>query len=359
MPPNGNVRGSCGSPFHSITGPVVPASVKGGRSAGQVLTSGTGSDPVSILWPMCANLGLRNDRGMTDVFAMSVLATGISDFTAQWLPEDWTAGGAQTSVALLGILAVLALIDSTSFGTLLIPVWLLMAPGRLRAGRLLVYLGVVAGAYAVIGLVLLVALTVFGDSLLNWLAGTSDSRPFLIAQAAVGAGLILYSLRLDPITEAGKARKREREASRSTGDRLSRFRSRAVGESPEHENTQGGHTERVHTRGGTLPLLALALTAVGLEIATLLPYLAGIGLVAASGPQLPGSALMILFYCAVMILPALVLLTARIVARRVVEGPLARLEAFLSRHANGTVALILFLLGLFLGLNALGDLGVL
>ena len=46
--------------------------------------------------------------------------------------------------ALLGSLAVLALIDSTSFGTLLIPTWLLMHPGRVRAMRMLVFLGTVA-----------------------------------------------------------------------------------------------------------------------------------------------------------------------------------------------------------------------
>lgn len=291
---------------------------------------------------------------MTDLYAITVLAAGSSGFAGDWLPGDWAAGGSETTLTLLGVLGVLALIDSTSFGTLLIPVWLLMAPGRLRAGRFLVYLGVVAGAYAVIGLVLLVALTLFGDSLLNWLAGTRESQPFLIAQTALAAGLILYSLRLDPITEAGKAKKREREASRSTGDRLSMFRNRAVGNSAE-----GGGTQHGPTQGGVLPLLALALTAVGLEIATLLPYLAGIGLVATSGTGLPGSTLMIFFYCAVMILPAMVLLAARIVARSVLERPLARLERFLSRHANGTVALILFLLGLFLGLNALGSLGVL
>ena len=40
-------------------------------------------------------------------------------------------------VAGLGSLVVLALIDSTSFGTLLIPVWFMLAPGRVRPGRLL------------------------------------------------------------------------------------------------------------------------------------------------------------------------------------------------------------------------------
>lgn len=65
---------------------------------------------------------------------------------------------------------------------------------------------------------------------------------------------------------------------------------------------------------------------------------------------------MILFYCVVMILPALVLLGGRLVAHRLLERPLRRLEAFLSRHANGTIAVILFLVGLFLGLNALDEL---
>ncbi len=240
--------------------------------------------------------------------------------------------------ALLGILAVLALIDSTSFGTLLIPVWLLMAPGRLRAGRLVVYLSVVAGAYALIGLVLLASLVLFGDQLLTWFDSARESQAFLLGQAALAAGLVWYSLRLDPWTEAGKQKKRQREAAQGTADRVSRFRSRAVG--------QG-------SQGGLGPLLALALAAVGLEIATLIPYLAGIGLVAAAAPQLPGSALMIIFYCVVMITPVLLLLAGRLVAQRLLERPLVKLEAFLSRHANGTIALILFLLGLFLGLDAL------
>ncbi|WP_191089777.1 GAP family protein [Nesterenkonia ebinurensis] len=269
---------------------------------------------------------------MTGLDMAGLLTAGSTDFAADWLGDDLDG-----SWALLGILTVLALIDSTSFGTLLIPVWLLMAPGRLRAGRVMVYLGVVAGAYAVIGMVLLAGLVLFGDQLLSWFSAASESELFLIGQAALAAGLIWYSLRLDPWTEAGKAKKRQREAGRSAADRVSRFRSRAVGEG---------------AGGGLGPLLALALAAVGLEIATLIPYLAGIGLVAATAPELPGSALMILFYCAVMIAPALVLLMGRMVAHRLLERPLARLEGFLSRHTNGTIALILFLLGLFLGLNA-------
>ncbi len=271
-------------------------------------------------------------ESMLTVLISSGGPIGLSGVTEGMIPE-----GTHGSWTLLGVLAVLALLDSTSFGTLLIPVWLLMAPGRLRPGRLLAYLGVVAAAYAVIGLVLLASLVLIGDELVQAFTGLSGQPAFPVAQAALAGGLIWFSCRLDPLTEAGKEKKRQREERREGAGRVTRFRERAVGEGPH---------------GGAGPLLALALAAVGLEIATLLPYLAGIGLVAAESPQAPAGPLMILFYCLVMILPALVLLMLRIAARRIVERPLQKLESFLSRHANGTVALILFLLGLWLGLGA-------
>jgi hypothetical protein len=55
------------------------------------------------------------------------------------------------AVALLG----LALVDSTSFGTLLIPVWLMLAPGRVAAGRVVLFLGTVAASYLLLGVALL------------------------------------------------------------------------------------------------------------------------------------------------------------------------------------------------------------
>lgn len=283
--------------------------------------------------------------GTADDFCMTAELMALST-AGPWSLTEGAADGMFDGAlpgpwVLLGVLAVLALIDSTSFGTLLIPVWLLMAPGRLRAGRVLMYLGVVAGAYALIGMLLLAGLILLGDALSAWLAQLQGTVGFLLLQAGLAGVLIWYSGRLDPWTAAGKERKRQRDAERGTAGRVARFRERAVGEG---------------TRGGGGPLLGLALAAVGLEVATLLPYLAGIGLVASHAPQPPGSVGMILFYCVVMILPALVLLGGRLVAHRLLERPLRRLEAFLSRHANGTIAVILFLVGLFLGLNALDGL---
>lgn len=272
---------------------------------------------------------------MTPSIALALAAPS----PASQLPFDLPAGDGAT--ALWGVLAVLALLDSTSFGTLLIPLWLVMAPGQLRAGRILRYLGVVAGAYLVVGLVLLGLLTVLGDSLLEGISTLRESRAVLIGQLALAAGLIWFSGRLDPWTERGRAEKRRREEARGTAGRLHRFRARAVGAE--------GH-------GGTGALAGLALAAVGIEIGTLLPYLAGIGLVAAEAPPAPVAGGMILFYCLVMIAPALGLLLARRVASRTLDRPLGRLEAFLSRHASGTMGVILLLLGIWLGSNALGGL---
>lgn len=56
---------------------------------------------------------------------------------------------------LLLVIGGLALLDSTAFGTLLIPVWLTMAPGQFRFGRIATYLAVVALSYYAIGLALL------------------------------------------------------------------------------------------------------------------------------------------------------------------------------------------------------------
>src|SRR5699024_11553258 len=73
--------------------------------------------------------------------------------------------------ALAASLAVLALVDSTSFGTLLIPIWFLLAPGRVRVGRVLVFLGTVAGFYFLVGIALVAGLrAIVGD-----LGGLLDS----------------------------------------------------------------------------------------------------------------------------------------------------------------------------------------
>ncbi|MFF2453227.1 GAP family protein [Isoptericola sp. NPDC058082] len=259
---------------------------------------------------------------------------------------------------LAGALVVLALIDSTSFGTLLIPVWLLMAPGRPRPARLLAYLGTVAGFYLAVG----IAVMLGAGALLDRYGDALDSRPAMLLQLALGVFLFAISWRFD-------GKKAEARAARqgAKSGRLVRWRARAMG-IEAGTTTPGGPvpgllpgttpTSTVAApHASLLPLLGLALGAVALEVGTMLPYLAAIGLITTSDLGTGTSLGVLAAYCVVMVLPALLLLGGRLVAARFVEPLLARLERWLSRNAAELTGWALGILGVLLALNALGRLG--
>ncbi|MGO1833891.1 MAG: GAP family protein, partial [Actinomycetaceae bacterium] len=104
-------------------------------------------------------------------------------------------------------------------------------------------------------------------------------------------------------------------------------------------------------------LMVLALSAGAIEVATMLPYLAGIGLITANGPGMPGNLLWLAGYCLVMITPALVLVTLRVVAARLVDGPLRKLDSYLTRTAATTTAWVVGIVGVLLALHASAALG--
>jgi Protein of unknown function (DUF2910). len=236
----------------------------------------------------------------------------------------------------LGTLVVLALIDSTSFGTLLIPIWLLTAPGRLRLGRVLVYLSTVTLAYLTLGIILLLGAGAF----LNAYGDILDSPAFLIGQLLLGVALMVVSQLMD--TKKARARAAERAA--NGGGRLLRWRARIMGE----DGTGAG---------STAALAALALTAVVIEAASMLPYLTAIGIITAQGPVWPASSVLLLGYCLVMIAPALALTIGRLIAHDALERPLARLDQWLTKHATSTTAWIIGIVGFLLAAHAVFDLG--
>ncbi|WP_353707318.1 GAP family protein [Cellulosimicrobium sp. ES-005] len=286
------------------------------------------------------------------------------------LDLDAVGGPGLGLAAMAGVLVVLALIDSTSFGTLLIPVWLLLAPGRLRAGRVLVYLGTVAAFYLAVGIVVLLGagafLDRFGDAL--------DTRAAAIVQLLLGIGLFALSFRFD----SKRAARRDAQASAAApatvgalpagrGDatgvtrgttsaprpgRLSRWRERALG---IEADAAGAGAEQA--RPSVLPLMGLALGAVALEVGTMLPYLAAIGLLTTSDVGWPATGGILAAYCVVMIAPALLLLLGRLVAARAVDPLLRRLDAWLTRNATDMTGWVLGILGVLLALNAFGRLG--
>jgi len=227
--------------------------------------------------------------------------------------------------ALLLSLAGLALVDSTSIGTLFIPVWLMLAPGCVRVGRLLVYLATIAVFYFGVGLVAVVA----GESIVDALDGAADNRALLWAQLALGVGLFALSFRFDA----------KRQKNKPGGGTIGRWRERTM---------SGTSSARW--------LVGLALLAALAEVATMLPYIGAIGLMATSDLSTPQIPALLAGYCAVMILPALVLLAGRTLAQRHVEPLLQRLNKWITEKGSGATGWVLGIAGVLIGLNAAGRL---
>lgn len=243
--------------------------------------------------------------------------------------------------ATLAGLAVLALVDSTSFGTLLIPVWFLLVPGRVRVARLLVFLATLVAFYLAVGLALLAG----AGALLEGGAAALEGPAPTTVQLVLGAGLLLGSFAVGP--------RKGPDGERRPSGRLLRWRERVM-------TADGGAA----TYGA---VAVLALTAAVLELATMLPYLAATGLIASSGLGATQQAAVLAAYCVVMVLPALALLAVRLVAHRLVAAPLARLGAWIERTGSETTAWVIGIVGFLLARDAasrlpwltdvLGDLG--
>lgn len=230
---------------------------------------------------------------------------------------------------------ILALIDSTSFGTLLIPVWLLMTSNRVRIDRFFIYLFTVAGLYFLFGLVIM-----FGaDILLNRYGTLLESKQLLVGKLILGVILLIISQLMD----SKKARLRASERAANGGGRILNWRKRVMGDNDSSKNAQ-------------MTLIGLALTAVILEIATMLPYLAAIGLITVESSTWSTSVLLLLGYCIVMILPALLLLIGRLVAQKTLSAILVKFDNWLSKNAQSTTAWIIGIVGFLLATNAIYDL---
>lgn len=229
------------------------------------------------------------------------------------------------TLVLVGTLVVLALVDSTSIGTLVVPLWWLLAPGRLRVRSLGLYLGTVVVFYLVVGLALLaglgVVLEVLGDAL--------DVPVVRWVQAVLGAGLLVLSFRT--------------AAMRGAADRILGWRDRVAGESLPSSRT----------------VVSTALVATGLEVATMLPYLAAIALVAGSGLAPVPQGLVIAGYCIVMVLPAMLLTVLRLALHDRVEPLLRRLDAWTTKQAGEATGWVVGIVGFLLLADAVQALGLL
>ncbi|NUT33135.1 MAG: GAP family protein [Hamadaea sp.] len=247
---------------------------------------------------------------------------------------------------LLGSLAVLALIDSTSFGTLLIPIWLLLHPGRIRPGRILVFLGTVAAFYFAVG----VAIALGADAYLPQLRRILDTPAALWTQLVLGVALFFWSFRMD----------KKKSAAGSSGGRPPLDLDPAAGRQPADAGRTAGRPqqpsrmarwrERAMTDGNAASLAGLALTAAAAEVTTMLPYLAAIGLLTTSALAAPQIALVMGGYCLLMIAPALVLLMLRLTAGHRIEPLLRRISDWMAK--SNAVAWIVGIVGFLLARDA-------
>lgn len=227
------------------------------------------------------------------------------------------------TTTLAATLVVLALIDSTSFGTLLIPIWLLLAPGRPRVGRVLVFLGTVAGFYLALGIAILGGATL----VLERAGDLLEHEAVVRAQLVLGVGLVVWGLWIG------------RSGTRGSG-RLHRWRERM---------TDADH-------GGPVPIMGLALTAALLEAATMLPYLGATALISRSGMEPIAQVGVLAAYCLVMLLPALLLLVARVAAAGLVEPVLVRVGSWMESASGETTAWVVGIVGFLLARDAAGRL---
>ena len=238
------------------------------------------------------------------------------------------------TIAAVGALGAMALVDSTSIGTLGVPVWML-AQRRVRAWTVLLYLLAIGIFYWFVGLLLLQGFT----ALYGFLDGV-DPRTVDMAQILIGVALFVASfIVLPPGKKAQEARRRRREE-RGPG-------------------ILGRGIARVTGPDASVPaILGLALVAGLLELATMVPYLAAVGIISSYGFGLSIESVVLVGYCVLMVAPAVVLLGGRLVAASAVEPTLERLSAWLKRSGDTTLGWVLGVVGVLVVLDGIGRLQI-
>lgn len=235
---------------------------------------------------------------------------------------------------MLLALAGLALIDSTSIGTLVLPLLMLVHP-RVRADRVLIYLATLAAFYLVLGVVILLV----GDTVASSVSSLDGSRTLDWAQVVVGLGLLVGSFW--PDTPWAKEAAQQRAAS-GQPSRAQRWVDTIV--------TGDG---RVGTVAG------VALVAGLIEAASMLPYLGALALIGASGVPFVAQVGILGAYNLIMIIPALVLLGARLALRSRADALLERVAGWVGDRVGGAIWWVIGIAGFFLAADAVARLGLL
>jgi cytochrome c biogenesis protein CcdA len=217
--------------------------------------------------------------------------------------------GAETLLALLG----LALVDSTSFGTLVIPIILIVAARSVPLRPLGVYFATITIFYLVIGILLL-----FGfDALFDQVADLVDTTAGSWLQLAVGVVLVVVSFRIG-----------------------------------NNKNPTAPRRSRIPAIQSNSAMIGLGFTAGVIEVASMVPYLSAIGLLSASDAAMGTRILVLAGYCLVMILPAAIVMLGSMVIGDRIWPKLERFSVWLQKQAEETVAWIIGIAGFLIAADA-------
>jgi hypothetical protein len=212
------------------------------------------------------------------------------------------------TLGLVAALAGLALLDSTSIGTLFIPIWLMLTPGRLKLSRFAVYLGTITVFYFVVG----VAIVLGASQVIELL----DGRIVLWGQLVIGVLLFAVSFRFDSKKKLDTVKWQRR------------------------------------ANGSTAALAGVAVLAGVVELATMLPYLGAIGMMSTAGLSAGQIGLLLAGYCLVMIVPALLLLGGRLTLRARIEPFLTKISTWFAEKGASTTGWILGIAGFLVARDA-------
>lgn len=212
----------------------------------------------------------------------------------------------------------LALLDSLSIGTLVIPLALIVLWRSVRVPALTAYLFTVAAVYFALGVAMLLGFT----GLSSYVERVTDAPVFPWITLILGAALAIFGIfGPDPVKPA-------------------------PGELPKQLNKP---------IGTSLPkMIILGLGASLTEAATMLPYIAAMGIISDWDTPMAGQVAAIAAYCAVMIVPTVILAAIALVA-----GPkfFPRLEKAVPRlqyEAKVTLLWIAAIVGVYMVIHSVG-----
>ena len=252
-------------------------------------------------------------------------------------------------------LAGLALVDSLSVGTLVIPIALIFVWRRVCFGLLGAYLTTIGGAYCGLGIALL-----FGfEAVVQRFSGVAEADWFRWVTLVLGVGLFLFGVAApNPKKQAAKASDSVEQPSVASVDAAAATITSAA--ALPDADVREGRAFRL-ARGVSLSvsgMVALALGAAVVEAATMLPYLGAMGIIQSMSVGMSSKIALIVGYCAVMILPAILMSVIAGVAGPAIFPRLERAIGRLEYEAKVTLLWIAAIVGLYMAYRSAVRLGL-